>query len=318
MNRSSTKRLIKFAPGTRLIGKWNKQSYTIVRLLGEGATGAVYLAQATGGLVAVKVGLDNMAITTEVNVLRQFSKQNNVTLGPELLDVDDVVFSQQSYPFYAMEYVHGQPFIAFIQGKGPEWLGLLMMQLLADLEKLHHEGWVFGDLKPDNLLITGPPNKVRWLDVGGTTLLGRSIKEYTEFYDRGYWNLGSRKAEPEYDLFSVAMIMINGAYPRRFDRKTGDTFMQLRAAIKGHALTTAFEPVLINALRGSYSSARVMKEELALCLQNQSKTHSISVKKKRQKKIKVKKKEAGYKLELFFSGCLIFIGCLIYLVIITT
>ena len=38
--------------------------------------------------------------------------------------------------------------------------------------------------------------------------MGSSIKEFTEFYDRGYWGLGSRKAEPSYDLFAVAMIMI--------------------------------------------------------------------------------------------------------------
>ena len=83
-----------------------------------------------------------------------------------------------------------------------------------DLDKLHENGWVFGDLKPENLIVTGPPPKIRCIDVGGTTIQGRAIKEFTEFYDRGYWGLGSRKAEPTYDLFAVAMIMINTAYPK--------------------------------------------------------------------------------------------------------
>ena len=78
---------------------------------------------------------------------------------------------------------------------------------------------MFGDLKPENLIVTGPPPSIRCIDVGGTTLQGRAIKEFTEFYDSGYWGLGTRKAEPGYDLFAVAMIMINTAYPKRFNKK---------------------------------------------------------------------------------------------------
>ena len=40
--------------------------------------------------------------------------------------------------------------------------------------------------------------------------------------------LGSRKAEPGYDLFAVAMIMINTAYPNRFNKKEGG-ILQLRS-----------------------------------------------------------------------------------------
>ena len=105
--------------------------------------------------------------------------------------------------------------------KGKTWLPILILQLLSDLENLHNQGWVFGDLKPDNLIISGPPVKIRCIDVGGTTMIGRAIKEYTEFFDRGYWGEGSRKAEVTYDLFAVAMIMINAYYPGRFTKQKG-------------------------------------------------------------------------------------------------
>ncbi|TSB45032.1 serine/threonine protein kinase [Alkalicoccobacillus porphyridii] len=316
-NHSSTKRPIKCTPGTILTGKWHQHNYTIIRLLGEGATGVVYLAQTTKGLVAVKVGIDSMAITTEVNVLRQFSKQNSVSLGPELLDVDDILFSGHTYPFYVMEYLSGEPFITFMNGKGPEWLGLLIMQLLGDLERLHHKGWVFGDLKPDNLLVSGPPTRVRWLDVGGTTLLGRSIKEYTEFFDRGYWTLGSRKADPAYDLFSVAMAMINCAYPRRFDKKSGDALKQLRTVIKGHALTKAFEPILVKALTGRYASASEMKYDLTRYMQQYQSEVQTQSTQSRLKQTRVQKRRSGYKVELILSGFLVLVGCLVYVFIIT-
>src|SRR5690625_7837976 len=83
-----------------------------------------------------------------------------------------------------------------------------MLQLLNNLEDLHQSGWVFGDLKTDNLLIMSSPPQVSWVDVGGTTQMGRAIKEYTEFYDRGYWSMGTRRAVPSYDLFYFVMVFL--------------------------------------------------------------------------------------------------------------
>ena len=34
-----------------------------------------------------------------------------------------------------------------------------VLQFLNDLDNLHENGWVFGDLKPENLIVTGPPPK---------------------------------------------------------------------------------------------------------------------------------------------------------------
>ncbi|WYP26655.1 protein kinase family protein [Alkalihalobacillus sp. FSL W8-0930] len=314
-NSYSTKSPIKFASGARFLGKWNKKQYTVIRTLGEGATGTVYLTQSTDGLVALKMGTDGMAITNEVNVLRQFSKKTRVVLGPKLMDVDDMLFDGTTYPFYAMEYVKGEALITFMHGKGPEWLGLMILQLLGDLENLHKEGWVFGDLKPDNLLVTGPPSRVRWLDVGGTTLLGRSIKEYTEFFDRGYWTLGTRKAEPSYDLFSVAMIMINCAYPKRFDKKSGSPLQQLKSSIHGQPLLRPYESILVKALTGHYNQAGSMKRDLTQVMQQVTASErTVTTKRLRAKK---HKKKRGFKVELALSATLLFVGCLLYLFILT-
>ena len=314
-NSYSTKSPIKFASGARFLGKWNKKQYTVIRTLGEGATGTVYLTQSTDGLVAFKVGIDSMAITNEVNVLRQFSKRTGVVLGPKLMDVDDVQYNGAIYSFYAMEYVKGEALITFMNGKGSEWLGLMILQLLGDLENLHKEGWVFGDLKPDNLLVTGPPSRVRWLDVGGTTLLGRSIKEYTEFFDRGYWTLGTRKAEPSYDLFSVAMIMINCAYPKRFDKKSGSPLQQLKASIHGQPLLRPYESILVKALTGHYNQAGLMKRDMTNAMQRVAASdYTGTPKRNRANK---QKKKRGFRVELALSATLLFIGCLLYIFILT-
>ncbi|WP_458415367.1 protein kinase domain-containing protein [Schinkia sp. CFF1] len=259
--------------GTVIKGKWHHNSYTVIKPLGYGATGSVYLVEGKEGFAALKISADVSAITSEVNVLRHFSKVQ-VSLGPSLLDVDDWASPGKrcALHFYVMEYLKGTDFISFIKKNGAEWLGVLVLQLLSDLDKLHQEGWVFGDLKPDNLLVVGPPSRVRWLDVGGTTIQGRSIKEFTEFYDRGYWNLGSRRAEPSYDLFAVAMIMMNTAYPTRFSKKgeVGDHYSQLVSAIRSAPSLKKYEDVMMKALRGRYSSAQEMRYELIAVISSQN------------------------------------------------
>lgn len=256
----------KFKPGTSLIGKWNKNTYSIIRLLGEGATGVVYLADSDHGRVALKLSENSMSITSEVNVLKHFSKVQGSFLGPCLHDVDDFIQpnTQKIIPFYVMEYVGGTDFLTFVQGKGVEWVDVLILQLLSNLEQLHQHGWVFGDLKPDNLIVSGPPTKIRCIDVGGTTLKGRSIKEFTEFFDRGYWGLGTRKADPAYDLFAVAMVMVNAAYPKRFSKKSGGTEgkIQIFEAIEQHTFLKKHKPMLVNAILGKYNSAAEMKQDL--------------------------------------------------------
>jgi len=261
MMNHSLKNRCKVAPGTVITGKWHSNRYTVLKELGYGANGIVYLAKFKNSQVALKMSDNGMSITSEVNVLRSFAKVQGSTLGPSLLDVDDWNSNRGQISFYVMEYIQGPDLLSFIQTKGKAWTTVLILQLLNDLNKLHENGWVFGDLKPENLIVTGPMPKIRCIDVGGTTLQGRAIKEFTEFYDRGYWGLGSRKADPAYDLFAVAMIIINTAYPKRFNKTTGG-IVQLKEAISKQKDLLLIEKVIVKALHGKYSHALQMRSEL--------------------------------------------------------
>lgn len=259
MMNPSLKNLCKVIPGTIIQGKWHHNRYTIIKELGFGANGIVYLARYNNTQVALKMSDNGMSITSEVNVLKSFAKVQGSALGPSLLDVDDWERPGKMVSFYVMEFIKGPDFLTFLQQKGPDWTGVMVLQLLADLQLLHENGWVFGDLKPDNLIVTGPPARIRCIDVGGTTLQGRSIKEFTEFFDRGYWGLGSRKAEPGYDLFAVGMIMVNTAYPKRFNKISGG-IDEIVGKVKQSPELKRYETVILNALTGKYHSAREMRE----------------------------------------------------------
>ena len=66
-----------------------KMRYTIIKELGYGANGIVYLAKCNHDQVALKMSDNGMSITSEVNVLKSFAKVQGSALGPSLLDVDD-------------------------------------------------------------------------------------------------------------------------------------------------------------------------------------------------------------------------------------
>ncbi|WP_096441117.1 protein kinase domain-containing protein [Alteribacter populi] len=258
----SKKQGCKLHSGQKVVGRWQGNRYQIIKELGWGATGTVYLTRMNNNLAALKVGRDAMSITSEVNVLRHFSKVQGNHLGPSLFDVDDLVTSAGTFPFYVMEYLEGEEVIPFLKNRGQEWIGILVVQLLSDLDRLHQEGWVFGDLKPENLLVTGPPVRIRWFDVGGTTRMGRAVKEYTEFFDRGYWGLGGRKAEAPYDLFSVSMLMINSAYPSRFDRNEKENLSYLMSRVSAKPALKHYEQIIKNGLLGRYNEAWEMRKAL--------------------------------------------------------
>ncbi|GAA0353570.1 protein kinase domain-containing protein [Bacillus horti] len=242
-------------------GKWHQRKYQIEKELGQGATGTVYLVRHQGSPYALKLGTDSFSITAEVNVLKHFAKAQGGFLGPSIMDVDDWEKGQELQSFYVMNVIQGTSLPPFIKQKGKEWIPVLILQLLTFLSELHQMGWVFGDLKPDNLKVVGKPYKIAWYDAGGMTKLGRLIKEYTEWYDRGVWQMGDRKAEPAYDLFSVGMIMLE-LYLGKRPEPSEEPNKQLKELVFQNQQIFPYQKVLWEALSGKYATADKMKQAL--------------------------------------------------------
>ncbi|WP_047986247.1 protein kinase domain-containing protein [Ornithinibacillus californiensis] len=282
MNKTSKTHDSYLRPGMSMTGKWHHKRYTIIRKLGNGAIGSVYLCDAGGKKAALKISDKGSSITMEVNVLKSLGKVQGKSLGPYLLDVDDWVTPQgQTFSFYVMEYIQGRTLPEFMKQHGQEWIGVFLMQLLDDLEALHQSGWVFGDLKVDNLLVTSAPTRLRWIDVGGTTQIGRAIKEYTEFYDRGYWGLGSRKAEPSYDLFALVMVFLSVYYPNHF-QKGSNPQATLFKKVNDIKAIHPYSQCLKKALIGKYRTSKEMKQEISAVIYDLQQRKLVSGKRKQQ------------------------------------
>ncbi|GAB6928035.1 serine/threonine protein kinase PrkT [Paenibacillus sp. JCM 10914] len=248
-----------YSPGTIITGKWRKNRYIVERMLGKGANGKVYLVQRAGvrERYALKVGYDALDLQSEINVLQALKEQMP---DPYLVEADDHSLGSEEVSFYVMRYIEGSPLHRFIRKRGTEWLGLVGLKLLEKLVVLHGSGYVFGDLKPDNVMVSAY-GRVELIDYGGVSSFGRSVKQFTEWYDRGYWNAGSRTGDVGYDLFSFAVMYI-GLLDEPALREAACQLPQTRGVSDlQHILrkNPAFKPYaswLAKALSGEFADSR--------------------------------------------------------------
>lgn len=247
-------------PGDRFKAKWSDHTITVDRWLGEGANGSVYLARYPGAPshCALKIGNDAFALQSEINALREVGAG-----APRLLLSDDGEFGGRTFPFYLMSFVPGLTLHALIDKAAAASRALPLEaygeKLLLQLESLHTGGWGFVDLKPANVMISREGD-VRLIDYGGATRFGRSAKQYTEMYDRGFWKAGSRKADAAYDLFAFAVVMLEAAGERRALRLAANAPERRRLSTlvgmaEGCGLLSRFAAPLKRMLRGEYAGA---------------------------------------------------------------
>ncbi len=251
---------LRLKPGTLLKGKWNGRVYRLERPLGAGANGQVYLASRGRLLCAVKLGLDAADLQGEANVLASLDRRER-RRPPFLLDVDDARVNGRDIPFYVMQYVPGLPLRQFVRRRGPRAVGAVGFRLLERLAELHEAGWVFGDLKSDNVLVSGD-GRVTLVDYGGMSRIGRSVRQFTEIYDRGYWHAGSRTADPAYDWFSAAVLWIHALDGERLMRLTRALLPQNRhpgellRLVRTHPQLRMLEGWIRPALEGKFRDTR--------------------------------------------------------------
>ncbi|WP_169833010.1 protein kinase domain-containing protein [Geosporobacter ferrireducens] len=194
--------------GSILTGKWNQKHYRIIAKLGEGGIGTVYQVQEleTGNIAALKISCDIHSITKEYDKLQSFQGLN---ITPYVGDLDDWESNGEKAHFFLMEYIQGCNLKEYIRNSVISRQTAIGIALIIGnvFRKFHQKGYVFGDLKLENLMIDEARGFIRIIDLGGVTAIGKGIKEFTPLYDRASWNMGIRRAEEGYDLFSLNMLL---------------------------------------------------------------------------------------------------------------
>jgi len=132
-------------------------SFRIVRPLGRGGMGMVYLGENTviGSKVAVKFLHDHLASNADL-VARFYAEARAVNLiGHEnIVNIFDMAVAPPNRPYFIMEYLEG-PALAEL-ARGPVAPGVaipILMQVCDALEAAHAHGVVHRDLKPENVVL---------------------------------------------------------------------------------------------------------------------------------------------------------------------
>src|SRR5437660_4178568 len=143
--------------------------YHLIRLLGEGGMGLVYLAERTdlGSLVAIKILRDAWLSPARrerfASEQRTLAQLNHASIA-RLYDADAL---PDGTPWFAMEYVEGVPLTEYCEQHAssiPERLRLFRAVCEA-VEHAHRHLIVHRDLKPSNILVK-PDGSVKLLDFG--------------------------------------------------------------------------------------------------------------------------------------------------------
>src|SRR3954454_8403729 len=153
--------------------------YRILRPLGEGGMGKVFLASRDrdGQHVAIKVLPPKRALQEEQTLLR-FRREMDLSRRvqhPNLARTLDVGREGDIY-FMIMEYIEGESLYETVKGKrgGPLRVpdtARFFLKVLDGLAAAHAAGLIHRDLKPSNIMIT-PEGEAKILDLGLARALG--------------------------------------------------------------------------------------------------------------------------------------------------
>ncbi|GEO26328.1 hypothetical protein AAC03nite_21130 [Alicyclobacillus acidoterrestris] len=192
--------------GSKVLGKWTRQQWVVQGALGVGANGAVYAVRgADHQRYAMKVCEDAGAVAFEWGLLEQLSAHGFAFPKPHC--IDDSAAHPSLY-FYVMELVDGQPLDVVWPRLDAAGVKRILLATAYALRHLHKSSHAFCDIKPQNLLVNLQENQcVRFVDVGGVTPFGRSVRQFTPTSDVAFWGLGERRASARYDIAALALMV---------------------------------------------------------------------------------------------------------------
>ena len=209
--------------------------YRLVREIGSGGMGTVYLAVRTDAeppnQVAVKLirqGMENEF------AIRRFRNEREILARlehPNIARLLDGGATSQGFPYFVMEYVEGQPLLQHCQSLSLEVAGrvAIFLQVAAAVHYAHRRMIIHRDLKPGNILVTadGTP---KLLDFGIAKLLAPEASLADErtltqmrLITPAYASPEQLRGEPvtvRSDLYSLGLVLwelISGRSARRDD-----------------------------------------------------------------------------------------------------
>lgn len=146
--------------------------YRVLRALGEGLTGEVFLVESAEGRFALKLLKPFADRGLEAELIRAFKFEFAFLKDlrhPNVVRIADFGFDEALRRFYfTEEFLEGQPIQEYARGRAPEEIAELFLQAIRGLQAIHRAHLLHGDIKGNNLLVVtedGAP-RVKLIDLG--------------------------------------------------------------------------------------------------------------------------------------------------------
>jgi tetratricopeptide (TPR) repeat protein/predicted Ser/Thr protein kinase len=264
--------------------------YRLVRMIGRGGMGTVYLADRADGEVTQQVAVKLLRPGADYLERERFLQERQILatlVHPNIARLLDAGHLEDGQPFLAMEYVDGRPIDAFTNELPVRKTIALFTKVCMAVAYLHRNLIVHRDLKPTNILVSedGEP---KLLDFG----IAKLIYLANDSTSTGLRMLTPEYASPEqitggtvstatdiYSLGAVLYRLLTHRPPHEFGRGSPEEMLAAvctrevtRPSKWAPALKGDLELILMKALRKDprerYATAEQFAEDLESFLES--------------------------------------------------
>ncbi|MEZ4426489.1 MAG: protein kinase [Nannocystaceae bacterium] len=250
--------------------------YKIIRPIGKGGMGTIFLGEHTGIGKRVAIKLLSSKYSGNEQVIQRFLQEARSAARirhKNVVEIYDCGRTSEGLPFFAMELLHGIDIRRMMKQTGPlPWPRALrlMRQICAALEAAHQAGIVHRDMKPGNCFVVDDgeePDVVKVLDFGIAKVLSDDDSEQ-ELTHTGMVMGTAHYMSPEQarsealdkraDVYSAGVILyqlLTGKLPYEgkgfmgtLSKHLTEPIPSLIAAAEGRAVPRALEAVIQKVL----------------------------------------------------------------------
>ena len=258
-------------------------AYRLIRQLGVGGMGTVWLAERVDGALKRQVAVKLPRASWARGLGERMARERDILASldhPNIARIHDAGVDAQGRPYLALEYVAGEPIDAYCKRLAlptRERLALIL-QVAGAVAHAHARLVVHRDLKPANILVTAE-GQVRLLDFGIAKLMEGELTQETALTMQAGRALTLDYASPEqirgepigtasdvYSLGVVAYELLAKARPYQLKRQSAAALEEAIASVDVRpASAAATGEAAKRALKGDLDAIlnKAMKKDVA-------------------------------------------------------
>lgn len=215
-------------------------NYRIIREIGSGGMGTVFLATRDDGEFSMQVALKIVRQSVaDREIIERFKRERQILANlnhPNIAALHDGGISEKGEPYIAMEYVEGETLTDFCEKNRltiPEKLRLFL-KICAAVAYAHRNLVVHRDIKPSNILVT-PDHEPKLLDFGlakafeaDISKTQTNLRAFTPAYASPE-QINGKNITTASDVYSLGVIfyeLISNSKPFLLDDKSFDEIIQ--------------------------------------------------------------------------------------------